>query len=307
MNQINIKEFLLSKGVKFEDRGKWLRMSCLFPDHQDEHPSFFIDTEFGGYNCYGCNRKGNWKNLCNEMGWKYKIQGISINTISDSLWEELIHNQIKIATKNFPKPKHLENIQIGKNKYYQYLKKRKIEFLLKMPDIKLKYVTAGDEVYKSNYMDRILIPVNDKIGKFVWYEGRKITEGKSRKYYRPEGIYSKHYLFNYDKVNSKFVIIVEGIIDSLILKSFNLPVLCCFGSTISDEQLVLLCKFEKVIICLDNDDAGNKGYVRAKSKLINMGLKIGRIIMPRGQDINSLLLTNNINEFWYRYKNHNRI
>jgi len=41
---------------------------CPFPDHEDSKPSFMVHSK--GYNCYGCNRKGNyWQFLKDYNGW----------------------------------------------------------------------------------------------------------------------------------------------------------------------------------------------------------------------------------------------
>jgi hypothetical protein len=41
---------------------------CPFSDHEDSKPSFMVHSK--GYNCYGCNRKGNyWQFLKDYNGW----------------------------------------------------------------------------------------------------------------------------------------------------------------------------------------------------------------------------------------------
>ena len=39
-------------------RGEWLSCRCLFPDHDDRHPSFSIHALSGAWRCFGCHRNG---------------------------------------------------------------------------------------------------------------------------------------------------------------------------------------------------------------------------------------------------------
>jgi len=89
----------------------------------------------------------------------------------------------------------------------------------------------------------------------------------------------------------KYVIVVEGIIDAMILWIYGLNSVCCFGSVISEDQFALLSIFDEIIICLDNDAAGIKGWLKVKKKInesMLAGSLISRIVMPRNIDVNLL-------------------
>ena len=43
---INVKSYLDSQNIKYDEvRQGWLKMPCLFPDHDDGNPSFYINTK----------------------------------------------------------------------------------------------------------------------------------------------------------------------------------------------------------------------------------------------------------------------
>jgi DNA primase len=54
------------------------------------------------------------------------------------------------------------------------------------------------------------------------------------------------------------VVVVESVPSALFLWSQDVPAICTFGSSVSDDQLRLLRKFPHLIISRDNDPAGDK-------------------------------------------------
>ena len=289
----NIEEFLTKKGIKFQAKDKdWLRMSCPFPNHNDENPSFFIHRKHCGYNCFVCG-SGSWFDFLKLMGWTEEAiaSNIIIGIVHSILWKEVL-DEIKIdkaSTLYYQKseiPEYLEKIslQFKHKKLLDYLVKRKIDFLLKC--FKLYCSFGYDKIYGGQYKNRIMIPVHDPYGNFLWFEGRSISSKTKRKYYRPYGVEKTKILYNFHRIKDRdYVIVVEGILDAMVLWRYNLPAVCCWGTTISEEQISLLVEFNEVVIALDNDDAGIKGYVKVKGKIKNAGVKVTRIIFPKHKDV----------------------
>jgi DNA primase len=303
---VDVEEFIESQGIEFTKSGDWLKMRCILPfGHKDHSPSMFIHSKHGAYNCFVCGT-GNWNQLCEHMEWNVEIESITIDGVPDVVWkdtQEKIKNIDKNKTKEHSKsiPKGFKKITITDKhciKHHKYMVDRNIENLIDMFNV--GYVPKGDSKYGMNFVNRIIIPCHDNSGNYMWCEGRAIVHTKvDRKYYRPFGINKTKYLFNYHRViraNYDWVIVVEGIIDAMILWSWRLPGVCCFGASISDEQISLLSKFNKVFVCLDNDPAGIKGWIGdreknkngVKQKLIGIGISVNRIMMPKGKDVNNL-------------------
>lgn len=303
---VDVEEFIKNEGIEYTKSGDWLKMKCILPfGHVDHSPSMFIHSKNGGYNCYVCG-SGNWAQLCEHMEWNVEIESIIIDGVPDAVWKDAKERiqkigKSKVKEQSKPIPKGIKRITSNNkkcSKHYQYMVDRNIENLIDIFGV--GFVEKGDDNYGMNYVNRIIIPCHDTVGKYMWCEGRAITHVKiHRKYYRPFGIGKINYLFNYHRVikaNYNWVIVVEGIIDAMILWSWKLPGVCCYGSNISDEQIGLLARFDKVYICLDNDPAGIKGWAGdkkskkngVKQKINGIGVSVNRIIMPKGKDVNNL-------------------
>lgn len=295
---VDVENFVSGKGIEFIKSGKWLKMKCILPfGHDDSSPSFFIHSEHGGYNCYVCG-SGTWGELCQHMDWDMNLETVSVGMLPMPLWKES-QERIKqnLRSKKTEKTFHIPNgfkqisaTDLHCSDHFKYLMKRNMNMWIQMFNI--GYTDKNDKEYKNQYLNRIIIPCHNIDGKYVWGEGRLITETKTdRKYYRPFGINKIEYLFNIHRVLRKkfnWVIVVEGIIDAMNLWMWNFPAVCCFGADISDEQIEQLVLFDKVMLCLDNDPAGIKGYVKAKNKLVGTGVELYRIMLPKGRDVNTI-------------------
>ena len=179
-----------------------------------------------------------------------------------------------------------EDINLCK-KHYAYLKDRNLTHCI--DTFKIGFTTSTDSRYGNNFKDRIIIPVHNIKGKYIWPEGRLITNVKKRKYYRPNGVNKINALFNLHrtiKIQRKYVIVVEGIIDAMILHMAGYSTVCCFGANLSIEQISALTHFYDIYLCFDVDRAGINGFVKSKKILIGLGMKIYRIKLPRHQDVN---------------------
>lgn len=309
---IDVEEVLINKGFEFTIRGDWISMRCPFPDHDDSNPSFFIHKYHLGWNCYSGCGSGNWFDFIDKMGWEIEeIEDISVNQLPLALWKEFKDNLRKKKKTESPCKipngfKIITNYESSR-KHYDYLKKRNITDLVSTFNIGFtnefdsEIRNDGKHLYGGVYKDRIIIPCHNEIGKMIWLEGRYIGKKKiDNKYWRPKGIDKTKYLFNFHRVKKKgykWVIVVEGIIDAMILWYWGIPAVCCYGSVISEDQLGVLMEFNKVYVCLDNDKAGIKGWFKVKDKLDSTGIETLRIIMPRNKDVNDITKEQFINRY----------
>jgi len=297
---VDVESFIAKKGIEYIVSGKWLKMKCILPfGHEDHTPSFFIHKDHGGYNCYSGCGSGTWSELCTHMNWDMNLESVTVGMLPDSLWKESKQRIKEITSlknhkeKTFHIPKGFEHISatdIHCSNHYNYLVKRNMTEWIGMFNI--GYTTKSDSSYGKEYLNRIIIPCHNVEGKYIWSEGRLITEAKTdRKYYRPFGVNKIEYLFNIHRVLRKgfnWCIVAEGIVDAMNLWFWGVPAVCCFGADISDEQIEQLMVFDKVFLCLDNDPAGIKGFVKAKDKMLGTGVELYRTLLPKGQDVNNI-------------------
>ena len=72
-----------------------------------------------------------------------------------------------------------------------------------------------------------------------------------------------------NNMSTPIVFIVEGPLDA---GRIGPPACAILGKSLSTEQAQLLRPFKKIVIVMDNDDAGRTGIIRAQSILGPMGL-----------------------------------
>ena len=114
----------------------------------------------------------------------------------------------------------------------------------------------------------LLIPVYNPLGLLDGFITRAIKPDIEPKYLYSKGLKRGDYFFNFNESKKEeTLIIVEGIIDALILTQRGIRgAVACGGNYPTESQINNALKYgkvKKIILCLDNDDAGIKGTQRA--------------------------------------------
>jgi DNA primase len=105
--------------------------------------------------------------------------------------------------------------------------------------------------YEGSFSGRIVIPCYFR-GEVVTFVARDLSGFDKRKYLNPKGTKQSDFLFNYDKVDSDWVVVTEGVFDAINVSSIA-PVVASFGKKLSKTQISLLSKFKKVVFYWDKD------------------------------------------------------
>lgn len=289
--EVDIKEYLNGRGVKFfPASGPWIKMTCPFPDHSDSTPSFYINTETGGYNCYGCHEHGHFYQLCETLGWEYELgENNLIGITTQTEWQRFKDNiqldEIVTLTRH-RKPVGFTFISQYDEKckrHLAYCQRRGLDNLIKT--FKIGYTIKTDPRYEDNYKNRLIIPVHNPHGKVVFFEGRRIDGIKRAKYWRAPGVRRDFIVFNLHRVlmhGFRWVIVVESVLTAMLLWHWGYPAVAVFGANISAQQSEQLMYFDDIYLCFDNDDAGNAGYKKASHLFVGLGSNIYKIVMPTG-------------------------
>jgi len=246
-------------------RGREIQFTCLW--HKDSRPSASFNLDKKVFICFACGAKGTLRDIIMKLnGTVEDAKDNNKQNIVDKISllfkkENEKHKQIEVLNTNI-----LENF---KTRNYDYLLKRGFE-----KDILIEFNIGFD-----NKTSRITIPIFDEKNRLRAIFGRRIIDNDSPKYIPllPKKNFKKsHVLFGLNKIdlNDNIGILVEGHLD--VIRAFQ----CGFrntmaiqGSNISDEQVCLILKrFDKLIIAMDNDNAGE----RATRKIID---KIKRSII----------------------------
>ncbi len=325
-SKIDIVE-LISEYVPLNKKGKYYWGKCPF--HNDNNPSMSVDPNRQTYTCWSCHNSGNVFNFYEQ------IENISFPEALNRLG-----NRVGITISNYKNntnskySKYYEIYDIS-NKYYQlmlntskgekakeYLEKRGInsetikEFGigLSLSD-KNKLVTyLKEKQYDINtlndlglangdidtFIDRIMFPLDDSLGRIVGFSGRIYDNSKMSKYMNTKEtqIFKKgtclyHYNASKEYVRlEKSVIVMEGFMD--VIRAFTIGVkntVALMGTAMTDDQISLLKKLSlNVYMCLDGDNPGQEAILHNGELLEKAGLNVKVICLKDDEDPDSYIL-----------------
>ena len=132
---------------------------------------------------------------------------------------------------------------------------------------------VGDK--QSSYFGRIIIPFYDNKNRVFFFQARTLF-GDTLKYLNPSfeecNVKSSDILFPFDNKEDD-LFIVEGPLDAITVQSVGLNATSLQGSAISKNQISLIkrAKIKKIIISMDNDDAGKIAEKKIKDKFLKKG------------------------------------
>lgn len=184
---------------------------------------------------------------------------------------------------------------------------------------KLKILeNSGLSIIKNNknidrFRNCIIFPIKNIFGKTLGFGSRFISLDHKFKYLNsPDsiiykkgknlyGIYeSKKYI-----VKKNFCYLVEGYIDVISLHQIGIKnVVAILGTSITNDQILLIKKFTKnIIILYDGDQAGIKAAIKSIDLLLNNNLNIKIVTFNNSEDPDSFIQKNNIFKFKQFIKN----
>ena len=132
--------------------------------------------------------------------------------------------------------------------------------------------------------DMVIVPVFSYDNTCLGFVARSI-EGKSFK--NSTGLPKSKTLFNINNVKRKKIVVVESSFDAIRLSQLGIPAVATLGATISRTQISLLQTYaSSIIICPDNDDAGNGLIDKIVKNISNKQIDIIRL--NKGKDIGDL-------------------
>lgn len=153
---------------------------------------------------------------------------------------------------------------------------------------------------------RTIFPVHNLQGKVVGFNGRTLSSQgpkylntkdtlvyvKSKELY---GIYQARKAI----VRAKNVFFVEGQMDVLSMSQNGIEnVVAGSGTAVTVEQMKILKRFTpKITFMLDSDKAGVKAALRAIDVALEVGFAVAAVLLPKGEDPASYLLSNGKSSF----------
>ena len=257
---MDIDKYLTSKGFQGRRLGEELRGKCFFC--KSEEPSFSINLITGQWQCF--------RGSCGLTGSFYELQK-RLGDIPFKLDKPNIVGKKKtyiVPEQNYPPMDDKQRL------VYDWLKGR-------------KFTNETIKHFRIGAREHTVILPYFKNGVLVNKKNRNIID----KHHMSQDKDAEPTLFNRDNINSDTLIITEGEFDTMAMYQYGLETVSvpngCAGMSWIEEEWDFLETFKEIIICFDNDSAGQKSAVDVASKL---GLFRSRIASLPLKDANECLM-----------------
>lgn len=273
MKMKTVKDLLEGKGVFFYDKGRHYLMRCLNPEHEDKNPSMSVDKDTGRFKCWSCGFSGGYGSLLKALGEEASDE-FDVNQIK----AEILRKKCEESYGSY------EEVIVDFPAIY---------YLLEHDWRGISVETLNEfSVFISNqeeFQGRIWIPVKHG-SKLIGFQGRAHVEGLEPKYkFYPSHLLIKPVIFGINSVPGHTVVLVEGIVDMLRLRSVGVREACCiFGSHFPFDKLLTLQSYNisSVVTMFDGDKAG-KSVTTQTTSLIRKyapNIIVENIWLPDNQD-----------------------
>lgn len=278
-------------GVEDYDEKK-MRACC--PHHSENTPSWIYNPKENKFHCFGCNRNTDIIDAFMESGLTYieSLQKLfDLAGIKYSFGEHGVKTQ-----RDYRYPK--EVVCTSKDKVEKYMAARLISRKT------IDYADVREDEHGNivfNYYD-----TNDVLTLVKYRPSRKISKGENKCWCQKDADTSP-LLFNMNRVNvSEPLLICEGEMDALsaIESGYTNVVSVPLGAGNFhwiEKNWDWLEQFNDIIVCSDNDEAGQKMRKEVTSRLGSWRTRYVDIpycyTLPDGKNV----LVKDLNEVLYRY------
>jgi len=253
MTTEEMKSFLRTLNIDVVNaRGSELQGYCPAHEertgHADKNPSWWINSDTGQHICFSCQFKGGIGTLINQ------ITDGDLANYSD--WFNESTNMLSRLNNLFKeKPKEKPDVIITESMLSAFVDPPK-EILLARGI--LQSAANQHEVLWNAPKDNWILPIRNVTGGVLlgWQE-----KGTTSRFFRnyPPRMQKSLSLFGYQQYQGGNMIVVESPLDVARLTSVGISGgVATYGTQISSTQFNAMRGAERLIIAMDNDDAGRK-------------------------------------------------
>lgn len=175
-------------------------------------------------------------------------------------------------------------------------------------------VVRDDGKAYDRFRGRLMFPIRDKRKRVVGFGGRVLDDSLPKYLNSPEtAVFSKskelYGLYELLEKNNRpeRILIVEGYMDVITLAQFGISnAVAALGTATSKAQIDLLFRFtSELVFCFDGDNAGRQAAWKATEvalPCLRDGRQVKIMLLPQGQDPDSLLRRENLSAFMERIR-----
>ncbi len=250
MKQV-ITDLLDSMDLVWKDSGQdFILTQCMSPEHNDSHPSMFIQTEIGYGRCQGCG-----------------FEVFPETFIKDETTLE--HHKLTSGYQQIKKKLEIEELVEGEAIFYLPLDSGKE--LKEYRGLNEKIIKAAGmyECHTGRFENRVIFPfysLNNKLRGFTSRWLGHVPNSGFPKYIHSTGIKTSNHILYGQLIRDlgldpSELVVTEGNMDALILLQNGIAATPSLGFRTPSELWVLesiQLGVDKVILAWDNDEAGHK-------------------------------------------------
>ncbi len=165
----------------------------------------------------------------------------------------------------------------------------------------------------DTFRNRVTFPIHNDRGRVVGFSARIYQKIDEAKYIntRETPIFKKgEILFNYHRAQgearkNKYLLVVEGQMDAIRIYASGIKnVVATMGTALTNDHINLLKKLNvKIILCMDNDSAGEKATIANGEIISNANIPLGILRITGAKDPDEYLLNNSVEAFEDAIKN----
>ncbi|MBR5774096.1 MAG: DNA primase [Clostridia bacterium] len=162
----------------------------------------------------------------------------------------------------------------------------------------------GRVSYYDNFRNRVMVPIIDLRGNVIAFGGRVLDDSKPKYintsdtpvYKKSQGLFALNIAKDFA---SEYLILVEGYMDVIALHQAGFQnAIACLGTALTSEQAQIISRYTKeIVLCYDNDEAGQKATQRALTIFRNTGLKTRVVTMEGGKDADEIISKHGAGKF----------
>jgi DNA primase len=297
--QVSILDYLQQQGWKPSRDVSREEVAGLCPFHRETRPSFYVNRRKDVFYCHGCGR-------CGRLA---RLRQFFADAPTRSVEPCTNPTELMQATYRFYRQQLPHSAEAG-----AYLARRGVGAPSVIERMRIGYAPGGclrrhllglgfayqmlvdygliDERGRDRFFRRVIFPL-EQTGNLY---GRSIHGDVWRHLFLPG---SKGGLYGWDPASrSRSIIVVEGLFDlaSLWQAGFNNTV-AVLGSHLNRQQLAQLeaAAGRRIYLCFDADHNGSGQHAadHISARLRQAGIRMSRVVLPDGQDPNSLLAREN--------------
>lgn len=250
-------------GIELEAVGRWLRIPCPHPDHEDSNPSAYVNAETGLGHCFSCGAKWDLVRLGVWLTGKTADQVEALlrpgpEGLLEAVKRKLrqVAPKVKTPSLHLPSPADYDPgplTELRRRGFSQEtLERWGVRWVLSS-----SLPRAGDRPLNINRC--FAIPVRDARRVIRLWTYRATKDSRMPKYVDTPGASLKEIWFGEDHhADADHVVVVEGPLDAMWLDQCGVPALAMLGSNnFSAEKAAWLGRYRSVTVLGDRDAAGH--------------------------------------------------